>query len=167
MSEWPATFELREVRWTDPGPTELRAQMDAEIVPRYADLTFAAADALIVNPADVYFTLVVFDGETPAATASLKNTDGLAEIKRVFVAPRYRRLGLAGRLLADTEVRAAARGRPDLVLQTGFRQPEAISLYERHGWTAIPNFGPYVVDTVISRCFAKHIVEAVPSRDHP
>ena len=162
-NQWPGPFELREVRWTDPGPTELRAQMDAEIMPRYAGLTFAAADALVVDPAEVYFTLAVFDAGTPVATASVKDTDGLAEIKRVFVASTHRRLGLAGRLLAAAEARAAARGLTDLVLQTGFRQPEAISLYERHGWTAIPNFGPYVVDTVISRCFAKHLDPSVQS----
>jgi alkanesulfonate monooxygenase SsuD/methylene tetrahydromethanopterin reductase-like flavin-dependent oxidoreductase (luciferase family)/GNAT superfamily N-acetyltransferase len=148
--------------WNGAAASRLRDQMDVEIHPRYADLH----DDLpklpsVIDLDDIIFTLIAYDGDRAAGTISLKRTGDYAEVKRVFVAEAYRRTGLAARLLAALEEAARGRGIRDLVLQTGLRQPEAIALYLREGWTAIPPFGPYAADTVISRCFAKPIVPLV------
>jgi hypothetical protein len=40
------------------------------------------------------------------------------------------------------------------VLETGYRQPEAIALYKKNGYTQTPNYGQYVgMDN--SLCFEK------------
>jgi GNAT superfamily N-acetyltransferase len=66
----------------------------------------------------------------------------LAELKRMWTHPAERRRGLAGRVLALLERRAAELGYPGLELTTGARQPEAVALYLRHGW--VPDFDPTV-----------------------
>jgi hypothetical protein len=45
-----------------------------------------------------------------------------------------------------------------LVLEAGDRQSEAIRLYERAGFVAIPCFGEYA-EAVLSRCFEKVIAD--------
>jgi len=42
------------------------------------------------------------------------------------------------------------------VLQTGYRQPEAITLYMSSGYRPVAPFGPYG-DDLISLCFAKQL----------
>jgi putative acetyltransferase len=42
-------------------------------------------------------------------------------------------------------------------LETGVRQPEAISLYEKLGYHRIPNYGKYR-DSEMSVCFEKILV---------
>jgi GNAT superfamily N-acetyltransferase len=81
---------------------------------------------------------------------------GVAELKRVFVAPEHRGCGYGKRLLAELERRAVACGYTKLMLETGDRQPESIALYERAGFRRIPNYGPYV-GSHWSVCFAKAI----------
>jgi putative acetyltransferase len=77
-----------------------------------------------------------------------------AELKRMFVAPEARGAGVATALLFAVERTAVDLGIRRLVLETGPRQPEAIALYEKHGYAPIPNFGPYINDP-LSLCFAK------------
>ncbi|AGT10805.1 transcriptional regulator, MarR family (plasmid) [Paracoccus aminophilus JCM 7686] len=78
--------------------------------------------------------------------AGLKGTDkGYAEIKRVWVAPSARGLGLARQMMAGLEARAAALGISCLRLDTNSALPEAVALYRALGWAEIPRFNddPY------------------------
>jgi putative acetyltransferase len=80
------------------------------------------------------------------------------EVKRMFVAPAARGRGVGGRILAALEQWASSAGITRLVLEAGDRQREAIRLYERAGFIAIPCFGEYA-DAVLSRCFEKIIAD--------
>ena len=82
--------------------------------------------------------------------------DHTGELKKVFVRGSARGLGLARTLLAEIEVEARARGLDRLVLHTGRRQPEAMTLYLSVGYRPIPPFAPYVGDP-IAMCFAKDL----------
>ena len=66
-----------------------------------------------------------------------------AEVKRMYVAPTARGLGLARRMLAHLEVTARAAGLEAVVLETGEKQPEAIELYSSAGYRRIAGFGYY------------------------
>jgi GNAT superfamily N-acetyltransferase len=66
-----------------------------------------------------------------------------AEIKRMYVVPEARGLGLARRLLAELERLARAAGVQAIVLETGQAQPEAIALYRSTGYYDIAGFGHY------------------------
>lgn len=91
------------------------------------------------------FFVAMSDG-LPLGCIGLKGSGGpIAEIKRLWVAPAARGLGLAKRLLAATEERARALSIKTLRLDTNSALPEAKRLYERTGWHAIPRFNddPY------------------------
>ncbi len=68
-----------------------------------------------------------------------------AEIKRMWVAPHARNLGLARRFLSELESRAAQHGRDILRLDTNKTLTAAISLYHSHGYQEVPAFNtePY------------------------
>jgi ribosomal protein S18 acetylase RimI-like enzyme len=77
-----------------------------------------------------------------------------AEVKRMWVRPRFRGLGLGRRMLEHLTDYARRQDVPVLRLETGIHQHEAIALYERSGFRRIPPFGPYREDPV-SLCYEK------------
>jgi GNAT superfamily N-acetyltransferase len=65
------------------------------------------------------------------------------EIKRMYVLPAYRGRKIAVIVLEELEKWAAELNYQSCVLETGKKQPEAISLYQKTGYTIIPNYGQY------------------------
>ena len=90
------------------------------------------------------------------AVKPLDKDASIGEIKRMYTAPRARRRGVSRALLVALEARAAELGYGHLQLETGLAQPEAIALYESHGWHRITPYGHYK-DSPQSVCFAKAI----------
>jgi len=78
------------------------------------------------------------------------------EIKRMYVRPAFRGIGLGKLMLAHLADYARQRGVDNLRLETGIHQVEAISLYERFGFVRIRPFGPYHGDP-LSLCFEKRL----------
>jgi GNAT superfamily N-acetyltransferase len=139
--------------------TQLIRELSAEIVRRYGDLghdgsgSFSPNDALVPRSA---FVVARLDG-APAGCGAIRPLEAEAvEIKRMYVAPMTRRLGVGLRILAELERLAEGFGYRFLRLETGVRQPEAIALYERFGFHRIPAFGKYVGDP-ISLCYEKSV----------
>jgi ribosomal protein S18 acetylase RimI-like enzyme len=66
--------------------------------------------------------------------------EGIAEIKRLWVAPHVRGVGLGGRLLADLESRAQAGGARLVRLDTNRALTEAIEMYRRSGYVEVEPF---------------------------
>ncbi len=67
--------------------------------------------------------------------ALLRVNSDLAEIKRIRVHPEYQRQGIAQRILERLEQTAIELGYRTLELDTLKRQPNAIALFERNGYT--------------------------------
>ncbi len=65
------------------------------------------------------------------------------EIKRMFVKPEARGQRLAEKILNQLEDVARSEGIQHLMLETGARQPEALRLYERCGYSVRGGFGGY------------------------
>jgi N-acetylglutamate synthase-like GNAT family acetyltransferase len=81
------------------------------------------------------------------ASGALQVVDAnTGEIRRMFVAQGWRRLGLASAVLAALEERAIHFGYSRLRLETGIRQPAAIELYEQRGYVRIDPYGPHESD---------------------
>ncbi len=78
------------------------------------------------------------------------------ELKRMFVRPQFRGLGLAKLMLQHLEDYTREHNVPVLRLETGIHQTEAIGLYEGWGFQYIPAFGEYV-DDPLSRYFEKRL----------
>ena len=81
------------------------------------------------------------------------------ELKRMFVDPNARGRGVAAALLSRIEADAVARGIREIVLETGDLHDAAQSLYMRHGYREVPQFGQYVGEPH-SVCFAKSLARA-------
>ncbi|MEV0587384.1 helix-turn-helix domain-containing GNAT family N-acetyltransferase [Nonomuraea sp. NPDC050310] len=101
-------------------------------------------DEDVTPPAGLLLVAMVH-GE-PVGCGALK-LSGLpyAEIKRMWVSPAVRGLGLGRRFLAELEDRAAAAGAKAVRLDTNRSLTEAISLYHRTGYHEVPAFNdePY------------------------
>ncbi|MGY1704599.1 GNAT family N-acetyltransferase [Geodermatophilus sp. SYSU D00697] len=133
----------------DPLAAPLFAELLYEYDSRYGDLYGGAAAELTRHPAaeflppDGELVLLLEDGAPVAGGAYRRHADpGTAEVKRMWTAAAHRRRGLARRVLAELETRAAARGYTRMYLTTGPRQPEARALYLAAGWA--PLFDPAV-----------------------
>lgn len=64
----------------------------------------------------------------------------LGEVKRLWVRPDQRRLGVADALLSFVHQRACQLGYRELYLETGDAQPEAQALYKKTGWRPVTDF---------------------------
>ena len=107
-------------------------------------LSIPAGDAELTPPAGVL--LVASLRAEPVGCGALKlHGDAPAEIKRMWVAPAVRGLGVGRRLLAELETQAAGRGVRTLRLETNRALEEAIALYRSAGYREVPAFNdePY------------------------
>ena len=82
-----------------------------------------------------------------------------AEIKRMYVDPSARGLGLAKALLNRLESESRLLGVLEMKLETGIFQPEAIGLFERCGYTQCPVFGDYPINDPYSYFMRKSLDE--------
>ncbi|GGF94050.1 N-acetyltransferase [Rhodococcoides trifolii] len=149
-------LDVREVPWDHPDAAQLRAEMAAEVGPRYADreADMARTKANAVAPDTVARTFVVYAAGEPVGHAAVRwNGDDL-ELKRMFVRPAARGTGVSQEILYAAENSARDAGLPRIILQTGDRQPDAVRLYEKSGYTRIPIFPPYE-SMPFSNCFEK------------
>jgi putative acetyltransferase len=104
----------------------------------------------------VAFFLIRVNG-VPAGCGAVKLIDReYAEIKRMYVRPQFRGIGLAKLMLRHLSDHAQARGIELLRLETGIHQPAALGLYERSGFRLIPPFGEYREDP-LSRFYEKRL----------
>ena len=129
--------------WDDADVRRLTAAQQEELRARYSG---AGEPGTPPSAADVSVVLVArdVDGTALGCGALRALDDGVAELKRMYVVPTARGRGLSKLLLAELESAARLRGWTTLRLETGPRQPEAVGLYERAGYRAIPAFGAYV-----------------------
>ena len=104
-----------------------------------------SADDDEVSPPAGLFLLATLHAE-PVGCGVLKfRQDAPAHIKRMWVAPSARGLGLGRRLLAELEAQAAAHGVRTVQLETHRALSEAFSLYRTAGYREVAPFNdePY------------------------
>ena len=122
-------------------------------------LAASEAFAFATYPADSCYLLDVSELEAPGVTVWVARTDGVAlgmaalvageefsELKRLYVDDAARGQGVAAALLGAIEQHAREAGTRIIRLETGPKSFAAIALYEKLGYTRIPNFGQYVGD---------------------
>ena len=83
------------------------------------------------------------------------------EIKRMFVLPNSRGKGVATKILLELEAWASELLFSHAVLETGKNLPDAISLYTKHGYQKIANYGQYK-NVSNSVCFNKKLITVKP-----
>jgi putative acetyltransferase len=91
--------------------------------------------------------LVVRDGSGRAVgTGALVLHEGWAELKRMWVVPEVRGLGISRMLLTALEARARQEGASTLMLETGVQNHAAHGLYISAGFARCELFGNYQPD---------------------
>ena len=121
--------------------TELSRRFDRGFDPARS---ISAADGELTPPAGLF--LIATLHSEPVGCGAVKFRPGApAEIKRMWVAPAVRGLGLGRRLLAELEAHAAAGGSRAIRLETNRALSEAISLYRTAGYREVAAFNdePY------------------------
>ncbi len=141
----------------DPTTPPARAMLDAlwdEIQRRYG---FNASNGIhpeqFQEPRAGFW--VAWAGDMPVGSLGLMPLSlETAELDGMYVAPAYRGVGVAQRLLLTLENHSRLHGFRILRLRAGAPQPEAVRFYEKMGFSRIPPFGRWVDDPT-AWCFEK------------
>ena len=132
---------------------ELEAQLEL-LYPHESRHGYSVEKLIAEN---VAFFLIRYN-DTPAGCGGIKLLGKeYGEIKRMYVRPQFRGLGLGKLMLNHLADYARGQGVGLLRLETGIYQREAIGLYERMGFQRIPPFGAYREDP-LSRCYEKQLL---------
>ena len=149
---------VQRVDILSPAAQTLIDALNAELTDRYPE---EGARHFRVDPDEVAagrgaFLIASRSGQ-PIGCGAVRRIDGqTGEIKRMYVSPEERGRGVGRVLLSALEAEARTLGISRLVLETGVRQPEAIALYQRAGFSGIAPFGEYVGSS-LSVCMAKDV----------
>lgn len=88
--------------------------------------------------------IVAYENEKPISCGAIREYSPIAtEVKRMYTLHEYRGKGIATKVLHELEKWATELSYKKCILETGFRQPDAIRLYEKNGYNRIPNYGKY------------------------
>jgi GNAT superfamily N-acetyltransferase len=148
----PSARARVDIAPADPASAEARAcaaRYFAEIAARFEE-GFDPGRALQpaedeLRPPRGVLLLARADGRALGCVAVRLAAPGTAEIKRLWVAPDSRGLGLARRLMSAAEAQARALGADTVRLDTNRVLTEAIALYRARGYAEVPPFNaePY------------------------
>jgi putative acetyltransferase len=98
-----------------------------------------------LRKSDIYF-LGAWKDQSPVGCGAFRQCADYIEIKRVWVDPRARGLGLSRNIMQHLEMEAVGRGFKLARLETGIHQPEALGLYQSLGYAFCEPFGDYAAD---------------------
>ena len=129
-----------------PDARQLLAELDAYLLelPYKAESRHAFPIEKLLRE-QVAFFVTRYDGH-PAGCGGLKLYPDYGEVKRMFVRPSHRGLGLGKAMLDHLASLTRQQGIDVLRLETGIYQIEAIGLYERYGFDRRTPFSEYKVD---------------------
>ncbi len=126
-----------------PEAIELITELEAVLAPLYpTESRHGFSVEKLVRQGVAFFVTRVDGAAAGCGGIQLVGTE-YGELKRMFVRPRFRGLGLGKLMLDHLASHAQQHGVTVLRLETGIHQTEAIGLYERWGFTRIPPFGDY------------------------
>lgn len=102
-----------------------------------------------------YVAIAYNENNLPVGCGAIKQFEPkVMEVKRMFVPIKERGKGIAGQILKELETWATELGNTKCILETGIKQPEAISLYKKSGYRFTENYEQYA-GVENSVCFGK------------
>lgn len=146
-------IEIKRTDCNDSGFIDLVRHLDIELAERDGDEhsyyeQFNKIDAL------KYVVVAYRNGRAVGCGAVKEFSPAEMEVKRMFTDVTARGKGVATAVLAELEKWTGELGYSACVLETGWRQPEAVALYRKAGYQQIANYGQYV-GMENSVCFRK------------
>lgn len=153
--ETSSTIRIRRTDSDDTDFIGLVKQLDAELAQiDGSDHSFYSQFNRIDR---IKYAIVAYEHGKPAGCGAIKEfPPDSVEVKRMFTISESRGKGIAGKILNELEEWAAELSFEKCVLETGKRQPAAITLYQKYGYSIIPNYGQYA-GIENSVCFEKKI----------
>jgi putative acetyltransferase len=134
----------------------LIAELEAHLQPLYAVESRHGYSVEKLLREGVAFFVMRHDGQPVGCGGLQLFGSEYGEVKRMYVRPAFRGLGLGKLMLEHLAAYAQEQGVSLLRLETGIHQHAAIGLYEQMGFVQIAPFGPYRADPV-SRCYEKRL----------
>jgi putative acetyltransferase len=109
-----------------------------------------------LNKTDKIKTVIVaYENDRPISCGAIREySPTITEVKRMYTLPENRGKGIATKVLIELEKWATELSYQKCILETGWRQPDAVRLYEKNGYKRIPNYGKYA-GIENSVCFEK------------
>jgi GNAT superfamily N-acetyltransferase len=154
-----SALDIRVEPYDGPSAQRLIDALQAEYVVRYGGPDETPVNSAEFAPPNGLFVVGHLADEPVAMGGLRRHGADEVEIKRMYVEPHARGRGLSRVMLADLERRAVELGATRVVLETGERQPEAISLYRSSGYREIEGFGHYKC-MPLALSFAKSLVSS-------
>lgn len=140
------SIAIANVRPDSETAVQLIDELEATLSPYYPDESRHGYNVEKLLHESVAFFILSVDG-LPAGCGGVQfYGSAYAELKRMYMRPYYRGLGLSKRLLEHLAAYSRQHGVTVLRLETGIYQEAAIGLYERMGFERIGPFGEYVED---------------------
>jgi len=140
----------------EPRVRVLIEELDAYQLSLYPAESNHLLDVGTLTQPQMRFFSVSVDGEVLGCGGIWLHED-YAEVKRVYVRPEARGLGLAKKIMARLEDEARAAGMKIARLETGIHQPEALGLYRALGYADRGPFGDYPTDDPMSVFMEKRL----------
>ena len=111
-----------------------------------------------LNKTDKIKTVIIaYENDRPISCGAIREySPTITEVKRMYTEPESRGKGIATKVLNELEKWATELSYQKCILETGWRQPDAIRLYENNGYKRISNYGKYA-GIGNSVCFEKDI----------
>jgi putative acetyltransferase len=136
-----------------PGVTALIAELDRYMAGLYPAESNHLVDVETLAQPHTHFFAAAVAGDYRGCGAIMlqgREEGAYAEVKRIFVSPRARGLGLGRRIIETLIDASRAQGITLMRLETGTRQPEALGLFAAMGFSRRGPFGDYPVDDPLS-----------------
>lgn len=150
-----------EIMPADPRTPEIVAMIHA--LDRYMEALYPAESNHLVDvnalaQPNVHFFAARVDARIAGCGAIMVHGLDYAEVKRIFVDPAARGLGLGRRLIDRLVATARLQGITLMRLETGISQPEALGLFEARGFTRCGPFGDYPADDPYSVFMERRLI---------
>ncbi|QLC73771.1 GNAT family N-acetyltransferase [Pseudomonas sp. LPB0260] len=121
----------------------LIAELDAYQDSLYPAEARYALDLTSLSKPNVLFVVARNEQRAALGCGAVVLNDLYGEVKRMYVRPEARNMGVARHVIAALEAGAYKSGCRELMLETGPYQPEALRFYGRHGYMRRGAFGAY------------------------
>jgi putative acetyltransferase len=136
-------IEIAPVNPMLPEVLEMIAELDALMHALYPIESAHLTDPAKLADASNRFYGARVDGVIRGCGGFLVTDQGYGEVKRIFVSPKARGLGLGRAVMDHLDREARSLGLLRLKLETGIYQPEALGLFEVCGYVLCERFGDY------------------------
>lgn len=147
---------IKEERPDSPDAVELIMELEGVLAPLYPAASRHGYSVQKLIDQGVLFYVARQDGQAAGCAGVQLYGADYGELKRMYVRPDYRGLGIAKQVLAHIENVTREHGASLLRLETGIYQTEAVGLYRKWGFRQIDPFGEYFEDP-LSMCFEKKL----------